>query len=156
MMTYSEDWSLNYREARNPLTIESAAKYHQERRRYAVACGAGDFPVAVVLMTGKSAQIEFFDDSQRPYLSFQFQERKPNQLFLTMATHREFTSGSDKPASAVTFIFEEDGSGHIREYDGITMRTKVRTMERADVSQYWEPYPEFGHYEGLLRVERVL
>jgi hypothetical protein len=27
-------------------------------------------------------------------------------------------------------------------------------MEPADVSHHWEPYPEFGHYEGLLRTER--
>jgi hypothetical protein len=153
MMSYSEDWSFNYHAAKNPLSAEEAARRHSARRRYAVASGAIDSPDAVILMTGNSALIEFFDDNRDDYLSLQFQEKRPGELFLSMATYRKFRGG-EKPISAVTFTFEEDGSGRIVEYDGATKGTKVRTVAPANVSLNWEPYPQFGQYEGLLRVER--
>ena len=155
MMTYSEDWSLGYHEPRNPLGTDAAAHRHAKRLRYAIASGKSSSPDAVILMTGKSAQVEFFDENRRAILSFLFQEKKPDCLFLSMATHRVFSEDSDKPITAVTFTFQEDGSGYIREHDGTTKQTIVRQMAPSDVSHHWEPYPEFGRYEGLLRKERA-
>ncbi|HEX6832169.1 MAG TPA: hypothetical protein VF132_01440 [Rudaea sp.] len=154
-MTYSEDWSLGSHEPRNPLSVDAAADRHAKRLRYAVAISNSSSPDAVILMTGKSAQVEFFDENRRAFLSFQFQEKKPDHLFLSMATHRVFSGGNDKPTTAVTFTFQEDGSGYVREYDGATKQTVVRQIGPSDVSHHWEPYPEFGRYEGLLRRERA-
>ena len=97
--------------------------------------------------------VEFLDASLRCYLSYTFQEVKPNRLFLTRATHREFDGASDRVKSGTTLYFKQDGGVTIITED-CDSQTHTREETRSDVSGNWEPYPEFGNYDSIVRVER--
>lgn len=89
----------------------------------------------------------------REYIYYSFKELEPGKLFLSMATYREFNGDADKVLMGTTYIFNTDGTVKVqRQY---FEPHKIEAMDTsADVSGNYSPWPEFGKYDELIRVER--
>jgi hypothetical protein len=152
--TFCKQW---FRAKKRPIGIwdeEAAREAHDERRPYTVLAGEPESPTSFVEVNNDYIGVGFLDAELREYLSYQFQELEPGKLFLTMATHRDFQEGNDVVASGTTYIFKPEGVIDIEDEDFLAGTKSTRQTE-ADVSGNWEPYPSFGEYSSLLRVERV-
>jgi hypothetical protein len=76
-------------------------------------------------------------------------------MFLSMAVYREFEGSSDKVRNAVIYYYNEDGRTQVDK----TFLPKNETWEAETVlalSANWEPYPQFGDYESIARLDRGL
>lgn len=98
--------------------------------------------------------VGFLDDLLREDLSYEFQERQPATLFLSMATERKFERDTDNVIWGITYYFDEDGHVAVEEEDFVA-DTLTSAETYLDVSANWERYPEFGQYESITRKDRV-
>ena len=135
---------------KNGLNYEFSALYDDN---------SSDFPFcfASIVPENKFIGIEFIDGSGREYLSYSFKNKKDeNLLFLEEIWFYEFTNeDSDKMKSRTHFVFDEEGNTNYRIYDMVQGKTlDYESKEPMDTSVLYEPYPEFGEYEGIIRVER--
>jgi len=131
---------------------------HSKRQLYTALLGSASAPSCFVEVTGNSIGVGFLDALLREYLSYNFQERQPGKLFLSMATHRKFDGDSDKVTWGVTYFFDENGHVAIQEQDLIADEDAdafISAETFLDVSANWEPYPQFGEYESITRKGRV-
>jgi hypothetical protein len=60
----------------------------------------------------------------------------------------------DQVLDGRTVVFKEDGSTIYRAGRHGDARQLVQPGPSRDVSKHWEPYPEFGEYEHLLKRDR--
>jgi hypothetical protein len=153
-ISYSKGWFRAKKRPLEPWDEARARKAHDQREPYAATANAGGAPKIFLEFSGDYVGVGFLDPRLREDLSYQFQERKPSQLFLTMATYRVFDGDTDRVERGTTYVFQEDGRVSIVEEDfGKGSRSTKET--HSDVSGNWEPYPAFGSYEGLIKRERA-
>ncbi len=101
--------------------------------------------------------VNFLDDSGREYLIYHFCEVEPmKKLFLEEVWYSFYPNSDAKDENyRLHFVFDQDGNAAYRKYDDLAHKTyDYETKEPLDVSGLYEDYPEFGHYEGLIRLER--
>lgn len=128
---------------------------HERREHYAVLIELPDGTYRMIEACGDYFGIEFIDNRQRAFLSYQFQELEPGRLFLTMALYREFEGSTTRVTNSRTYRSRPDGSLIIHEEDADSpTATRLESKEPIDVSSNWEPYPAFGDYQSLTRIER--
>lgn len=163
----------------NPITAKEARKRHDKREEYTVAIGGLDRPSAVVLLARGLVAVGFPDQLLREEVDYQFSEVEPGRLFLEMAIIRrrcpatpelisrmeegrkhpdqpwsQFLAGIDQVLDGRSVKFNLDGStfyGASRHGDARRLDLKGPTI---DISKHWEAYPEFGHYDHLLKKDR--
>jgi hypothetical protein len=152
---YCRGWFRPRKVLSEPLTEHEARAAHDSRALYTALIGDRDHPRCFVEITGDSMAVEFLDAHLRPYVCYHFQERRPGMLFISMAIFRKFEGGSDKVREAVIYYYKEDGRTEVHK----TFISPAETWEgdtTLDVSPNWEPYPEFGEYESITRLDRGL
>jgi hypothetical protein len=66
----------------------------------------------------------------------------------------QFLAEVDQVLDGRTVVFKEDGSTIYRAGRHGDARQLVQPGPPWDVSKHWEPYPEFGEYEHLLKRDR--
>jgi hypothetical protein len=70
----------------------------------------------------------------------------------------EFPNELDDPVRATVYHFKTAGDVAIERYEshteGVGSRIVSREERQVDVTNNWEPFPEFGHYDGLARFDR--
>jgi hypothetical protein len=75
-----------------------------------------------------------------------------------MSRRPEFPNATDPPDRATVLFFETDGRLSIVRYqanpNGVGSKIIGEEHRIVDVSQNWEPYPEFGDYQGLATLDR--
>ena len=75
-----------------------------------------------------------------------------------MSRRPEFPNDVDEPDRATVLYFQTDGHLDIVRYeahaDGIGSRKVGAEKRIVDVTRNWEPYPEFGDYQGLATLDR--
>jgi hypothetical protein len=102
--------------------------------------------------------VNFLDSALRTYRDYSFGEEAPNRLFLSTARVPLFPNDTDDPDRATLFYFETSGHLAIVRYvanaDGVGSYIVSREERQVDVANNWEPYPEFGRYDGLARFDR--
>jgi len=151
---YCEGWFRARKIAVNIWEIAEARTAYVNRQMYTALIGSPTAPECFVESTGDAIGLGFLDDLLREHVSYEFEEKEPGKLFLSMATERKFEGDTDNVTWAITYFFDEDGHVVIRETDVITdLVTQAETY--LDVSANWEPYPEFGQYESIARKDRV-
>jgi hypothetical protein len=83
---------------------------------------------------------------------------RPNELFISNSRRPEFPNDVDPPDRATVLHFKTDGRLAIERYeanaDGVGSRIVGEEERIVDVSRNWEPYPEFGDYQGLATLDR--
>jgi hypothetical protein len=127
---------------------------HEKRQLYTALVGSSTTPECFVESTGHSIGVGFLDELLREHLSYEFQEKHPGRLFLSMATERKFDGDTDKVIWGITYYFDEDGHVAIEEEDFVG-DTLISAETYLDVSANWERYPDFGDYESIARKDRV-
>ncbi len=117
-----------------------------------------DFPFCFVKVVPENnfIGVEFIDDLGRNYLKYSFGKLSDNKLFLEEVWFYEFgNSNTNRMKSRTHFVFDEEGNSNYRVYDMIQNKTKdYESNTPIDTKGLYEPYPEFGQYEGVIRLNR--
>jgi len=156
-ITYCEQWSRHYSHPHLPLTEQQAAERHQKNKLYTALLGDPGRPRCFLEFSAyRSVCVEFLDASLRSLRDYSFQEKRPNELFLSGATIRQFSGDSPEPNWGDVYHFEVDGRLIVEHYEVTPRATTLISSEETttDVGHNWEPYPEFGQYEGLAQLDR--
>jgi hypothetical protein len=107
----------------------------------------------------RSDCVGFLDPLLRDYLQYSFQEMNPSELFVSTATIREYDNDSDRLVMGKVLFIDSDGRVVIDSYKceppGGVSKLIAQEERHTDVSDLWEPYPEFGNYEGLSRIRNI-
>ena len=143
------------------ITLEEIArKNHQEGLMYCVTVLDDDctpYCTLDIVHENKFIGVDFLDSSGRIYLSYHFREVEPmKKLFIREVWYTFYPNSETKDGNyRLHFVFDQDGNAAYRKYDDLAHKTyDYETKEPLDVSGLYEDYPEFGHYEGLIRLER--
>ncbi len=158
-ISYCTQWS---RYGKRPYEVFSegeARKRHKDGKLYTALLGGDEHPHCFLEVSAfRSVCVEFLDSALRTYFHYSFQEMRPNELFMSMSRRPEFPNEVDEPDRATVLYFETDGRLLIERYeahaDGIGSKIVGEEERIVDVSRNWEPYPEFGDYGGLARLDR--
>ena len=154
-LTYSDGWDRHHNCPGEPWNAEKARKAHEARELYAVAIGPADQPTAYIEFNIGYAGLALLDEMGREPMVYVFDEQEPGRLFLQEVKSREFVGDTDEVEDATIYGFYPEGRMVIQECD-VQTEMAVDREGMTDVSENWEPYPEFGEYESLLRVpERI-
>lgn len=150
---YCKSW---FRAKKRPTEIwsEEQAKFaHINKQSYTVLVDSIDRPYCFIDVADKLVGVGFLDEHLRESLTYAFQAVAPGQLFLTMATHREFDGDMDRVISGISYIFAQDGSVQMRRefFDPHKLETSATS---SDVSTNFALTPEFGEYDEFVKIER--
>lgn len=126
---------------------------HEERKPYVALIEKSRQIFCFIEANNDYIGVGFLDSAVREFLSYQFQEVEPGRLFLSMATHREFDGATDRVKCGTTYYFKPDGCVTVESEDVVT-RQVITKKKMVDVTNNWEPYPNFGDYQSLARIER--
>lgn len=156
---FCNQWSRHNRRPHKVITEAEARKRHEQGKLYTAVLENESRPYCFLEFTAfRSVGVEFLDAAGRTYFDYSFQERLPNQFFISMSRRPEFPNDVDEPDRATVLFFDTEGQVTICRYianpDGVGSTLVHREQRIADVSRNWEPYPEFGDYEGLATRDR--
>lgn len=149
---YCEKWLFADKRPLKSLDPGRAKQRHDARKPYAAIVGM-PVPTHIVSLAGAWVTVSFLDSFGRQELTYDFSERRPGELFLSMAVSREFIGNEAEVAIARIFAFEEDGSILIEERIAHGEARQLRAA--SDASPNWDAYPAFGEYAHLCSRERV-
>ena len=141
------------------LTDAQARKRYDTSKPFTVLLGSATHPHCFLEFSGKrSVSVDFLDQQLRMYLSYSFQEKRPNEFFVSMASTHEYLLDTDQMVRGDVFYFNVDGHVYV-DHCTIDLQTNKSMLESAeehdiDVTNNWEPFPEFGHYEGMATINR--
>lgn len=99
--------------------------------------------------------VNFVDALGRIYLKYDFRRVEEDKLFLSLASHFEYTGDESKPRSSTLFAFQVSGSTLIERRDLASGEVHEKSIT-ASTEPNWEPFPAFGDYASLCRVDRNL
>jgi hypothetical protein len=150
-------WSRRRKRIYNEWPKSELENLHNERKPYVLCMGNDkDHPYCFIEINNDAMYVGFLDEMKREYLGYAFEEKKPGKLFLTEAIYWEFYGDTDDRKQKTKYFFNPNGSLQIHQIDSKTNEGEILTAKNpVDVSANWEDYPEFGHYEKLIKKERV-
>ncbi|SHG09624.1 hypothetical protein [Pedobacter caeni] len=111
-----------------------------------------------LVLKGGHIRANFIDGAQRVYLSYFFFPSKTyaDQIFLEEIWYYHFSAESNENEDyRLHFVFDQSGHVSYRKYD--EQNKKIQDYESNKsfvIDGLYEPYPEFGHYESVARLER--
>ncbi len=152
---YCKSW---FRVKKKPIEVwgeDIAAQKHNSGEPYTVLIGSDKTPECFieVVKENNMVGVGFLDAHQREYLMYQFHLLENDTLFLAMAVHREFDGDSDQVKTGTTYLFKQDGNITIRT-ENLTPYSLEESETAADVAANYDRFPDFGHYDSLIRIER--
>jgi hypothetical protein len=140
------------------LTEVQARKRHEQGKLYTALLGDLMRPYCFLEFSAyRSVCVEFLDNSLRSIRAHSFQEERASELFLSGVTIRRYDGESQYVSSGDVYYFKVDGRLFIERYIGtppIGSRLVSTEETTTDVSHNWEPFPEFGQYDGLAMLDR--
>lgn len=158
---YCKSW---FRAKKKPIDLWSdkqARKNHEFGEPYTVLVGSNTTPTHVIDVTKNAGWVSvgFLDEELREYLLYSFKLLANDQLFLSMAVHREFAlnegegAGFMNVSNGTTYLFNEDGNTVVRE-ERFNPHLLEESETKVDISGNYEPFPAFGDYQSIIRKER--
>lgn len=158
-ISYCTQWSRLGKHPHQVISEAEARRRHANGELYTAVLYDENRPRCFLEFSGaRSVCVEFLDASLRTYFHYSFQEKRPNELFISMSRRPEFANDVDEPDRATVLYFKTNGYLTVVHYeanaDGIGSRIVGREERIVDVSRNWEPYPEFGDYQGLATLDR--
>lgn len=103
--------------------------------------------------SGDAILVYFIDSKSRWYLEYEFQERRPSNLFLSHAVFREFVKDTEKVLNEKTFVFREDGRTLIVD-ENLADGKSTERRTTCSVEENWESYPAFSDFAGICKENR--
>ncbi len=97
--------------------------------------------------------VSFVDDQMRVFLVYFFCLQDDGSLFMEQLIERKFHEGTKDVKFATQMFFKKDGNIHIIQTDLVT-KTEDSWDTVNDVSVNYEPFPVFGEYDSITRLER--
>jgi hypothetical protein len=164
---FCDEWNPIFKEPWNDkrFTLEQARAHEATGAWYTVLV---DDPVrpSIVIHTGlrddgkRGYSVYFLDDRLRVYVRYNFRQYDKKTLFMEVATELKYHNDETNPYWGAAHVFSEDRSMFTEEGDfppvgqerTINRYTNTYNDERFD--QLFEPIPEFGEYDSLIRLER--
>lgn len=154
-ITYCKQWFRGQKRELESLSPEQAREAYDSKELYTAVVHDKRRPICFVESKSDYIGVEFLDDRLRSYVAYQFLEKQPGRLFLSMAVFRKFDGTRENVVHGVVYYFKEDGHTDVDLEDDIA-HEYYEASTTVDVSANWEPYPEFGQYESISRLERGL
>jgi hypothetical protein len=159
--TYCEQWNNLTETPMNPLTPEQAQGRHASGELYTAVASpteksAPTLRVEIRLETGYASVI-FMDEHGRDSLDYTFALIN-GSLFLETATSYDYGDSQERGGYAdaermESYEFTTDGIiQRTIEVDGEESR---ESRQGVDVASNWEPVPDFGAYDALIRRDRA-
>jgi len=177
--SYCDSWFWKKRKPVEVLTASEARKRHGKREQYTVVLGGFEKPSEIILLAKGLVAVTFPDALIRRALAYHFEEEETGQCFLAMAIRRQYCPATPAMVTRLEagrknpdqpwgqFLAEVDkvieGTSVTFQVDDSALRIQEHfaepySLEKAplqcDVSKHWEPYPEFGQYDRLLKRDR--
>ena len=157
--SYCTQWSRYRKRPHQVISETEARRRHREGILYTALLGDKDRPYCFLEFSAfRSVCVEFLDAALRTYMHYSFQEERPGELFISTSNRPEFPNDVDEPDRATVLYFQTDGQLDIVRYvanaDGIGSRKVGAETRIVNVTRNWEPYPEFGDYQGLATLDR--
>jgi hypothetical protein len=158
-INYCTQWSRHKNRPIDSITEEQARAAHEKGKLYTVLVGDRLGPDCFLEITAfRSICVEFLDAALRTYLTYSFQEERPNELFIAMSRRPQFPNDADQPDRATVLFFKTDGQLSIVRFksnpDGIGSKRVGEESRVVDVTHNWERYPKFGDYAGIATRDR--
>ena len=153
-LSYAKSWFRAKLRLTDPLSVSEALEIHKTKGAYVVASEKNEKLEWYAEFGNNYVGVGFYNSLLQEYLSYSFQEVDAGKLFLTMSTYRVFDKVTGQVTQGTTFFFNKMGRIAIERED-LTIGTKTASDSIGDVSLNWEPFPTFGEYESLTRIERV-
>lgn len=122
---------------------------------YVALIGLTSTPFCLIEVTPNQGMIGvgFLDQQQREDLTYPFQKTTDDQIFLNMATHREFETDTNKVTNGTCYIFSEGGNVVIRK-EAFSPPVVEEATSILEPRNNYEKYPSFGDYSRLIVVDR--
>lgn len=154
-ITYSKRWNDVLKAPIEPMPPEKARKLHQNRKPYTVVIERDEGWVVVEMCFFQAyCHVLFLDELKRRALRYSFIETHDNRLFLEVAQLYYYSADGDLPSHGEYYTFNEDGTCiHTSGRAGNPARIR-KEAQGVDVSRYYSPIPDFGHYEAIIERER--
>ena len=152
MVEYYEKWFWPEGRGIGPLSASEAESRHVGGRPY-VAVFVENEVKRVISFIGSWVSVDVIDRFGRIYLQYNFKKNRVCGLFLSSARHTEFRGKQNQPSHMVTFSFKENGTLLIEDRDLKTNEVRERESS-CDMESNKEPYPAFGDYVSIGRLER--
>jgi sugar/nucleoside kinase (ribokinase family) len=150
-------WSSGYKEVVNERTEAEAKQLHEARESYKVFIEEDGKPYSYITVDNDFFSVMFLDHLQRDGMNYTFTERQSGRLFLEKVQGWKYQADTDKKMESIIFYFDEDGKVTIRNADLVSNEVRIfESKEKLDVSSFYEPYPEFGKYEHLIKADRYI
>jgi len=159
-VSYCVQWFRANKCATDILTDDEARNRHARGELYTALIGGLSRPTCFLEFSAyRSVAVEFLDTALRTFCHYSFQEKEPGRLFLTRIRLPWYPDDTGRADRATCCYVKPDGHVAIEHYrawaDNRPGSYIVGGEERVvDVTNHWEPFPEFGHYDGLGRRDR--
>ena len=158
-ISYCRQWSRHWKYPNHVLSESEARRLHGRGKLYTVLVGDPLRPECFLEFTAfRSVSVEFLNSALCTYFDYGFQEKRPGELFLSMSSRPEFDFDNNAPNRATVLYFKTDGRlttvRYVSNPSGVGSKIVGEEHEIVDVTHNWEPFPEFGHYEGIARLDR--
>ncbi len=151
------------RKNKDGLLLEASRLAHEQRKVYWVTILEDGIAKYYITFTSVFISVDFLDDKGRTVKSYQFDKVEPNKLMVTFMNLYEYHDDSDDLDVYLLYSYKADGSfAHVERFTtrkGMERRTEqidYIAHSKVDISDNFAPYPEFGHYDELIREDRVL
>lgn len=159
--TYCEQWNNLTETPMNPLTPEQAQARHASGHLYTAAASPDEHSapalrVELRLETGYSSVI-FMDEYGRDSLDYTFTLIN-GSLFLETATSYNYGDSQERGGYADAErmeSYEFTADGIIRRTVEVDGEESRESRNGVDVTGNWEPVPNFGAYDALIRRDRA-
>lgn len=151
---YCKSWFMAKKHVTEPWSEAQAKAAHDAGQPYRVLVDSIERPFCVITVTHDFIAVEFLDQLLRPSLQYHFEEIERGKLFMIAATHREFVAETDSVARGTNYFFKPDGSVRIQREQLVPVRKVEEAKSHEDLSANFASFPEFGHYDDLIAVER--
>lgn len=141
------------------LLLEASRLAHEQRKVYWVTILEDGIAKYHIVFTSVYILVTFLDDNGRKVKEYQFNEVEPGKLMLTFMDLYKYPDDSDNFNENLFYSYKADGSfAHVERFitrNGDKQHDYV-AHSKVDISDNFAPYPEFGHYDELIREDRKL
>lgn len=150
---YCDEWSDIKKKPWNLFDEHTAYLHHQQKRPYTAIVTENEKLEYVVYVTKEWVCVGFYDELTRKYLSYDFEIKSGDKLFLKAAMYREYDGKANKEINSMIIAFHEDGNMVMEKRDYLTGSVEEREA-KGSLKENWDVFPEFGQYLHLCREER--
>ena len=149
-IVYCKEWSLFRKEPHCIISEAEAKDKHINGESYAAVIYEEEKVKNVLEINGDSLTVRFYNENQECYLLYGF-VKKGDKLFLNAAYHYLYDNGED--IEMTLFNFKDTGEVFMERRNNVSGEVEQREAI-VDVTCNWEEFPQFGEYQGVVKVER--